>query len=91
MLMAMFFGAAIALAAGHVPGARSLVIAAGVLFVAAVWPVMQYGVWRAVDPAAARDFTAWVFAIAHLLFGMFAATMVAIAVPDAETTPRHRK
>jgi hypothetical protein len=38
-------------------GARSLVIAAGMLFTAVVWAVMQYGIWRAVDATAARDFT----------------------------------
>ncbi len=52
---------------------------------------MQYGAWRAIDPAAAQDFTPWVFAIAHMMFGMFAAFVAAIAIPDAEPAERHRR
>lgn|SRR5487761_848889 len=91
MMMAMFFGTLIALVAGRLPGARSVVIPVGMLFVAAVWPAMQYGVWRVVDPAAAQDFTPWVFAVAHLLFGMFAAFVAAFTIPDAETVPQHSR
>lgn len=89
MTMAIFFGMLIAFAAMRLPGARSVVIAAGLLFVAGVWPAMQYGVWRAIDPAAARDFTPWVLAIGHVMFGVFAAQVAAIAIPNEETAPRH--
>ena len=41
MTVASFFGTLIALLAQRMPGARSLVIAGGILFVAVVWPVMQ--------------------------------------------------
>jgi len=87
MTMAMLFGTLIAAAAFRVPVARSLVIAGGTLFTAVLWAVMQYGIWRAADAAAARDFTPWVFAVAHLLFGMLAASWAAIAVAD-EDRPR---
>src|SRR5215469_2990401 len=89
LTMAMLFGALIAAAAVRIPGARSLVIAAGILFTVVLWAVMQYGIWRAVDATAARDFTPWVFAVAHLLFGMMAASWAAIAIPDADPPPRH--
>jgi hypothetical protein len=47
---------------------------------------LQYGIWRAIDAAAARDFTPWVFALGHALFRMTAATIAAIAIPDALVT-----
>jgi hypothetical protein len=83
MTVAMLFGTLIAAAAARWPRSRSLVVAGGLFFVALVWPVMQYGIWRAIDAAAAQDFTPWVFAVGHLLFGMMAATFAAIAIPDA--------
>jgi hypothetical protein len=90
MTMAMLFGTLIAVAAFRLPGARSLVIAAGVMFTALLWAVMQYGIWRAIDATAAGDFTPWVFAIAHLLFGMMAASWAALAIEDADPPPpRH--
>lgn len=51
---------------------------------------MQYGIWHAAHAVAPHDFTPWVSAIAHLLSGMFAAAVAAIAVPDAKTA-RHRR
>ena len=91
MAMAGFFGSLIALAARRLPGARSIVITIGLLFVAVIWPIMQYGAWRAIDPIAAADFTPWILAIGHLMFGLFAATIAAIGVENADTAPRHRK
>ncbi len=91
MMMAAFFGLVIVLVARHLPGVRSIVVAVGLLLVGAVWPAMQYGLWRAIDPVAARDFTPWVLAIGHLMFGILAATIAAIGVPAAETAPRHRR
>jgi hypothetical protein len=84
MMMAMLFGTLIAAAAYRLPAARSLVIAGGMLFAALLWAVMQYGIWRAIDAAAAQAFTPWVFAIAHLLFGMMAAAFAAMWIPDAD-------
>jgi uncharacterized OsmC-like protein len=85
--MSVLFGVLIAAAAWRLPGTRSLVIAGGALFAAVLWAVMQYGIWRAVDPAAARVITPWVFAVAHLIFGVLAASTAAIVVPDAEAAP----
>ena len=85
MMMAMLFGTLIAAAAYRLPAARSLVIAGGMLFTAGLWAVVQYGIWRAIDAAAAQAFTPWVFAVAHLLFGMMAAFFAAIWITDADT------
>lgn len=84
LLMSMLFGVLIAVAAWRLPAPRSLVIAAGALFGSVLWAVMQYGIWRAADPAAARVVTPWLFASAHLLFGLIVAAMAAIVVPDEE-------
>jgi hypothetical protein len=89
LTMAMLFGTVIAAAAVRLPASRSLVIAAGMLFTALLWAVMQYGIWRAVDATAARDFTPWVFAVAHLMFGMLAAMFAGIVIEDADPPPRH--
>lgn len=90
MAVASVFGTAIALAAQRLPGARSLVIAGGVLFVAVVWPVMQWEVWYRLDETAAEGLNNWIFAVAHLLFGLTAASLVAIGVADDETATRGR-
>ncbi len=42
------------------------------------WLVNQYGIWRALDATAAHDFTPWIFAVGHLMFG--AATAVALVL-----------
>jgi hypothetical protein len=82
--VASVFGTAIAAIAQRLPGARSLVIAGGIVFTAVVWPVMQYGIWYQIDESAAEGFTDWVFAVAHLIFGLVAASMAAIAIADDE-------
>lgn len=87
MAVASAFGIAIVLLAYRLPGGRSLVIAGGIVFVGVVWPVMQWGVWYQLDPAAADGLNQVIFAIAHLLFGMLAAGVASIAVADAETPP----
>jgi len=87
VMMSALFGVLIAAAAWRLPGPRSLVIAGGALFGAVLWAVMQYGIWRAVDPAAAQVITPWVFVIAHLMFGMLAAATAAIVIPDEEAAP----
>jgi len=84
MMMAVLFGTLIAAAAYRLPAARSLVIAGGMLFATLLWAVMQYGIWRAIDARAAQAFTPWVFAVAHLLFGMMAAAFAAMGIPDAD-------
>jgi hypothetical protein len=90
MTMAIIFGTAITALVQRLPGHRSLVIAGGILFVAVVWPVMQYGVWYSIDEEAAEGVTAWVFAVAHLLFGLVAASIAAVGVADDEPVTRGR-
>jgi hypothetical protein len=90
MTVACAFGTAIAVLAQLLPGPRSLVIAGGILFVAVVWPVMQWGVWYKIDESAAEGFNEWIFAIAHLLFAVFAAGMASIAIADEQTARRGR-
>jgi hypothetical protein len=90
MTVASFFGTAIALLAQRMPGARSLVIAGGILLVAVVWPVMQWGVWYNLDKVAVERLNDWIFAIAHLLFGVTAAGLASISISDDETARRGR-
>src|SRR5215469_18800989 len=90
MTVASAFGTAIALLAQRLPGARSLVIAGGIVFVAVVWPVMQWEVWYRLDETAAEGFTEWIFAVAHLMFGVTAAAFAALAFTDEEASTRGR-
>ena len=88
MAVASFFGTVITLLAQRLPGARSLVIAGGILLIAVVWPVMQWGVWYKLDEAAAEGYTDWIMAVAHLMFGVTAASFAALAIADEDTSKR---
>ena len=90
MTVAGAFGFTIALLAQLLPGTRSLVIAGGILFVAVVWPVMQWGVWYKLDESAAEGISEWVFAVAHLVFGMLAAGLASIGIENEEIAKRAR-
>jgi hypothetical protein len=90
MTVAIIFGTAITALVQRLPGQRSLVIAGGILFVAVVWPVMQYGVWYSIDERAAEGVNDWVFAGAHLIFGLVAAGIAAVGVADDEPVARGR-
>jgi hypothetical protein len=90
MAVASFFGTMIALLAQKMPGSRSLVIAGGILLVAVVWPVMQWGVWYRLDEAAAEGYTDWIMAVAHMMFGVTAAGFAALAIADDEAPRRGR-
>jgi hypothetical protein len=90
MTVASIFGTAIAVLALRLPGRRSLVIGVGVLFIAVVWPVMQWGVWYKLDENAAEGFNDWIFAIAHLIFAVTAAGIAWIDVADDEGARRGR-
>jgi uncharacterized OsmC-like protein len=85
VLMSLLFGSLIAYAAWWLPGPRSLIVAGGALFGPVLWVVMQFGIWRAVDPAAAQVITPWVFAVAHLIYGVLAAAAAAIITSDEKT------
>lgn len=91
VLMSVLFGTLIALAAWWLPWPRSLIIAGGALFGPALWLVMQYGIWHAADPAAAQVITPWVFAVAHLIFGVLAAATAAIVTSDEKAAARRRR
>jgi uncharacterized OsmC-like protein len=82
VLVSFLFGSLIVVAAWRLPGPRSLIIASGALFGPVIWLVMQFGIWHAVDPAAAQVITPWVFAVAHLIFGLLAAATAAILTSD---------
>ena len=90
MTVAAAFGTAIAVLALLLPGTRSMVIAGGILLIAVVWPVMQWGVWYKLDETAAEGFNEWIFAIAHLLFGVLAAGMAAIGIANEQGARRGR-
>jgi uncharacterized OsmC-like protein len=91
VLMSVLFGTLIAIAAWWLPWPRSLIIAGGALFGPALWLVMQYGIWHAADPAAAQVITPWVFAVAHLIFGVLAAATAAIVTSDEKAAARRRR
>ena len=88
MTVASVFGVSIAVLARLLPRTRSLVIAGGILFVAAVWPLMQWVVWYKLDESAAEGFNEWIFAVAHLLFGLSAAAIASVGIADGETARR---
>ena len=90
MTVASIFGTAIAAIALRLPGRRSVVLAAGILFIAAVWPIMQWIVWYKLDEDAAEGFTDWIFAVAHLMFGLTAAGFAMIGVDDDDYPRRGR-
>jgi hypothetical protein len=90
MTVASVFGIAIAALAQRLPGRRTAVIAGGILFVAVVWPVMQWGVWYRIDEEAAQGMTGWIFAIAHLVFGVAAAGLASMGIIEDDASPRGR-
>lgn len=72
MMMSMILGMVLAVGVRTVSrlGRNPVTVATtGMVFGLVVWVVMQYVIWKAVDPAAAPLFTAWVFALGHLMFG----------------------
>jgi hypothetical protein len=92
MTMSMALGMAVAVAVRAVTplAARPAVLAmTGMVFGIAVWLVMQYGLWPAVDAAAAPRFTPWMFALGHVMFGAVTALLAGTSlVRHAARTPR---
>src|SRR5215472_12910830 len=82
LTLASLFGTALAMLALWKPGSRVVVIAGGILLVAVVWPVMQWEIWYRIDETAAEGFTDWIFAVAHLMFGVTAAALATLAFAD---------
>lgn len=97
MMMSMILGMVLAVGVRTVAqlGRNPVTLAmTGMAFGIVVWVVMQYGVWKAVDPAAAPLFTPWVFAVGHLMFGAATALVMGTstatqghAVPHAHGSP----
>lgn len=97
MMMSMILGMVFAVAvrsAGRVAGNAAAVVGGGMVFGIVVWVVMEFLVWRLVDPAAAEAFTPWVFAVGHAMYGAATALVVATGsvgqssgVPHAHGTP----
>jgi hypothetical protein len=90
LTLSSLFGTTIALLAQRMPGKRSLIIAGGFLFVAVVWPLMQWEIWYRIDETAAEGITDWIFAVAHLMFGVTAAALAALAFVDDDAPKRGR-
>ena len=86
MMMSMGLGMAFAVAVRAVPRLAASTVTltmTGMMFGLAVWAVMQYGIWPAVDAAAAPRFTPWVFAVGHLMFGAATALLTGITPATA--------
>lgn len=73
MMMSMGLGATIAVVvskAGRLGAALSNRLITGVVFAMVVWIIMEFIIWPLIDSGAADAFTTWIFAVAHLVFGM---------------------
>jgi hypothetical protein len=88
MMMSMGLGMAFAVGVRTVrrladsPAALTIT---GMAFGLVVWAAMQFGIWPAIDAAAAAKFTPWVFALGHLMFGVATGLLIG-------TSPvRHRQ
>lgn len=92
MMMSMLLGMVVAVG---VRSSRQLVVnpavlaMTGMVFGIVVWAVMQYALWRAVDPAAARAFTPWVFAVGHLMYGAATAVLAGAGMARPEQAVWH--
>ena len=97
MMMSMGLGMAFAVVVRSVSwlgASRAVLVMTGMVFGIMVWVVMQYGIWHAIDAAAAPKFTPWVFALGHLMFGAATALLTGVspvrhghAVPHLHGTP----
>jgi uncharacterized membrane protein YagU involved in acid resistance len=77
MMMATVLGMVFAVLASRYSVSRTTLLAAGMVYGVLVWLLMQYVLWPLVDAAAAQGFTAWVFAVGHLLYGVVTAIVAA--------------
>lgn len=84
LMMAILLGVVFSVAAARYPASRTTLLGAGMVYGVVVWLLLQYVLWPLVDAAAAQAFTAWVFAVGHLLYGMVTAMVVAPALAGGE-------
>lgn len=87
MMMSIILGLALALLAHWTKPGPGVLLAGGMVFGIVVWLVNQYAVWPAIDMIAAEQFTPWVFAVGHLMYGLVAAG----ALLPAQHTPAIRQ
>lgn len=85
MMMSAILGMMLAIALSRPSPAsrnRAALAVSGMVFGIVVWLVMQYLIWPAIDEAAAPLFTAWVFAIGHLMYGLVTGASLAPATAE---------
>lgn len=73
LMMSMMLGAVLAVSLAQVGALRQNLmtrLATGMGIGLVVWLVMQYGIWPLVDADAAPEFTPWVFALGHAMYGI---------------------
>jgi len=90
MMMSVVLGVVFAVGvrtAGRLAASTATLTITGMMFGLAVWAVMQYGIWPALDPAAAPKFTPWVFALGHLMFGAATALLLTLTSPARHPVP----
>jgi len=97
MMMSMGLGMVLAVGLRTVrqlAASPAALVITGMVFGLVVWAVMQYGIWPAIDAAAAARFTPWVFALGHLMFGVATALLIGTSpvrhrhpVPHLHSTP----
>jgi hypothetical protein len=83
MMMSMGLGMAFAVGIRAIPRAAAspaALLLTGMMFGLAVWAVMQYGIWPAIDPAAAPRFIPWAFAAGHVVFGAVTALLTGVSL-----------
>lgn len=83
MVTSMMIGVGISIAAHQLRADRVRAAALGMAAGLVVWLVNQFGVWQALDSAAADQFTPWVFAVGHLMFGVVTGAVAVTAARSA--------
>lgn len=81
MVMSVAMGVGLALVLRAIPRVVSspiIATVAGMVGGLVIWLIMQYGIWPVIDSAAANEFTPWVFAIGHVMFGAIVALTVSV-------------
>lgn len=73
MMMSIILGVVLVWLAEQVRATPAVLVLGGMGYGLVVWLVNQYIVWPAIDPTAAAEFTPWVFAVGHLMYGVVAA------------------
>lgn len=92
MVVSVLLGLLFAALAGLAPArmvSQAMLPLWGVLYGLVVLLVNHYGIWPAIDEAAAEAFTPWVFAVGHALYGQVVGWTLAMMAPRRPAaTPR---